>query len=117
MTTGRRIFRPCFHAQPGSRCPYKDKTVYDTKKRRYIMGYRKRYAADIVWETDGLDPEELGLPDTMEIPDEIRDLDDVISYMEDQTGWLVDSFDIEPAGQDEDQDEDQDEEQDEEIGE
>lgn len=53
-------------------------------------------AINIIWDTDG---EEIdGLPTEMEFPDELFDGgydDDVADYLSDQTGWCVESFNIE----------------------
>jgi len=53
-------------------------------------------ATNIVWDTDGEVVD--GLPTEMEFPDELFDGgydDDVADYLSDQTGWCVESFDIE----------------------
>ena len=46
---------------------------------------------NITWETDGLEPEELGLPTEVELPEDIdADDDDAINdYLSDTYGWLV----------------------------
>ena len=46
---------------------------------------------DITWETDGLEPEELGLPAEVELPKDIdADDDDAINdFLSDTYGWLV----------------------------
>jgi hypothetical protein len=46
---------------------------------------------DITWETDGLEPEELGLPTEVELPEDIdADDDDAINdYLSDTYGWLT----------------------------
>lgn len=46
-------------------------------------------AINIEWDTDGQDPEELGLPSEMQIPQNISK-NDVADWLSDQTGWLVD---------------------------
>lgn len=46
-------------------------------------------AVEIKWETDGQDPEGLGLPSEMPLPQNI-DKNDVADWLSDQTGWLVD---------------------------
>ena len=46
---------------------------------------------NIVYETD---EEEVGLPDTFEV-DDTMDPDNIADYISDETGWLVDSFDVE----------------------
>ena len=55
-------------------------------------------AINIIWDTDG---EEIdGLPTEMEFPDELFDGgydDDIADYLSDQTGWCVESFDIEDS--------------------
>lgn len=48
-------------------------------------------ATNIKWETDG---EVIGLPSEMIIPEDV-DEDSIADYLSDETGWLVDSFDIE----------------------
>lgn len=46
---------------------------------------------NIIWETDGLEPEELGLPAEVELPEDIdADDDDAINdFLSDTYGWLV----------------------------
>ena len=46
---------------------------------------------NITWETDGLEPEELGLPAEVELPEDIdADDDDAINnYLSDTYGWLT----------------------------
>ena len=46
---------------------------------------------DITWETDWLEPEELGLPAEVELPEDIdADDDDAINdFLSDTYGWLV----------------------------
>lgn len=46
---------------------------------------------DITWETDGLEPEELGLPTEVELPEDVdADDDDAINdYLSDTYGWLT----------------------------
>ena len=46
---------------------------------------------DITWETDGLEPEELGLPTEVELPEDIdADDDDAINdFLSDTYGWLT----------------------------
>ena len=46
---------------------------------------------DITWETDGLEPEELGLPTEVELPKDVdADDDDAINdYLSDTYGWLT----------------------------
>jgi len=57
-------------------------------------------AYDIVWETDGIDVEELGLPTEVELPKDFGDDDDaIVNYLSDEYGWLVVSYErdsIEP---------------------
>ena len=56
-------------------------------------------ATNIVWDMDdGIDNEIIeNLPTEMEFPDELFDggYDDVADYLLDQTGWCVESFEIE----------------------
>jgi hypothetical protein len=46
---------------------------------------------NIVWETDGMDVEELGLPTEVELPSEIdaNDEDAVNDFLSDTYGWLT----------------------------
>ena len=46
---------------------------------------------NIVWETDGIDVEELGLPTEVELPSEIdaNDEDAVNDFLSDTYGWLT----------------------------
>jgi hypothetical protein len=46
---------------------------------------------DITWETDGLEPEELGLPTEVELPKDIdaNDDDAINDYLSDTYGWLT----------------------------
>ncbi len=46
---------------------------------------------NITWETDGLEPEELGLPTEVELPEDVdADDDDAINdFLSDTYGWLV----------------------------
>jgi hypothetical protein len=46
---------------------------------------------NITWETDGLEPEELGLPTEVELPEDVdADDDDAINdYLSDTYGWLT----------------------------
>ena len=46
---------------------------------------------NITWETDGLEPEEFGLPTEVELPEGIdADDDDAINdFLSDTYGWLV----------------------------
>lgn len=48
--------------------------------------YTKRYAIDIDWDTDGQDDH--GLPDEVQVPDDIHD-DDVADYLSDTYGFCV----------------------------
>ena len=52
---------------------------------------------NITWETDGLEPEELGLPTEVELPEDIdADDDDAINdFLSDTYGWLVIDWNIE----------------------
>ena len=61
------------------------------------IGDRDMKITDITWETDGLEPEELGLPTEVELPEEINaDDDDAINdYLSDTYGWLVIDWSIE----------------------
>ena len=43
----------------------------------------------IVWETDGCDPEELGLPAMVNVPDQIE-VEDIADWLSDDYGFLVD---------------------------
>ena len=46
---------------------------------------------NITWETDGLEPEELGLPTEVELPKDVdTNCDDAINdFLSDTYGWLV----------------------------
>jgi hypothetical protein len=46
---------------------------------------------NITWETDGLEPEELGLPTEVELPKDIdaNDDDAINDYLSDTYGWLT----------------------------
>jgi hypothetical protein len=46
---------------------------------------------NITWETDGLEPEELGLPTEVELPKDVDadDYDAINDYLSDTYGWLV----------------------------
>ena len=46
---------------------------------------------DITWETDGLEPEELGLPTEVELPKDVdaNDDDAINDFLSDTYGWLV----------------------------
>jgi len=52
-------------------------------------------AYDIVWETDGADPKDLGLPSSMRImvgqSDEIDIGGEIADMLSDRSGWLVES--------------------------
>lgn len=52
-------------------------------------------ATNIRWDADGRDPEELGLPSEMPVPQNIRK-EDVADWLSDQSGWLVEGFMLEP---------------------
>ena len=47
--------------------------------------------ANITWETDGLEPEELGLPTEVELPKDVdaNDDDAINDFLSDTYGWLV----------------------------
>lgn len=45
---------------------------------------------DIIWDTDGEDPAELGLPVRASV--EVGDLDEVADALSDKYGWLVMSY-------------------------
>ena len=61
------------------------------------IGDRDMKIVDITWETDGLEPEELGLPAEVELPEDIdADDDDAINdFLSDTYGWLVIDWSIE----------------------
>ena len=54
----------------------------------------KAYAVDIVWDTDGEDEEDLGLPSRVEIPFFVDD-DEIADYLSDEYGYCVFGFNIE----------------------
>ena len=47
-------------------------------------------AINIKWATDG---EDVQLPNEMEIPSNIEE-DEVTDYLSDETGWLVESYEL-----------------------
>jgi hypothetical protein len=47
-------------------------------------------AINIKWATDG---EDVQLPSEMEIPSNIEE-DEVTDYLSDETGWLVESYEL-----------------------
>lgn len=52
-------------------------------------------ATNIIWDTDGDGEIALSLPNEIKLPQNL-DKDCVADYLSDQTGWLVESYDIEP---------------------
>lgn len=46
---------------------------------------------DIDWETDGEDPEEMGLPSSVTVPSDLEE-DEIADYLSDEYGWLVNGF-------------------------
>jgi hypothetical protein len=54
----------------------------------------RAYAVDIVWDTDGEDEEDLGLPSRVEIPF-FTDDDEIADYLSDEYGYCVFGFNIE----------------------
>ena len=71
-----------------------DKYDYDVMKD-YLKS--RAYAVDIVWDTDGEDEEDLGLPSRVEIPFFVDDDDDdeIADYLSDEYGYCVFGFNIE----------------------
>ena len=55
------------------------------------IGDRDMKITNIIWETDGLEPEELGLPTEVELPKDVdaNDDDAINDYLSDTYGWLV----------------------------
>lgn len=58
-------------------------------------------AINIKWDTDG---ENIDLPDSIDIPDYMTDLDEISDYISDQTGFCHFGFEIEGDIIDEDED-------------
>jgi hypothetical protein len=54
----------------------------------------RAYAVDIVWDTDGEDEDDLGLPSRVEIPF-FEDDDEIADYLSDKYGYCVFGFNIE----------------------
>ena len=54
----------------------------------------KRYATNIEWDTDG---EYVVLPNSIEIPDNLINPEDISDYITEQTGFCHFGFDIENA--------------------
>lgn len=51
--------------------------------------------SQILWDTDGMDPEDLGLPTKLEIPKELEEDEEAISdYLSDETGFCHFGFDL-----------------------
>lgn len=48
----------------------------------------------IVWDTDGQDPEELGLPTVIEVPEEINP-EELDQFLSGEYGFCIDSMSIE----------------------
>lgn len=46
---------------------------------------------DIDWETDGEDPEEMGLPSSVTVPSDLEE-DEIADYLSDEYGFLVNGF-------------------------
>lgn len=46
---------------------------------------------NIIWETDGLN---VALPESVTVPEEYEDPDDIANYLSDKYGWLVSYFSI-----------------------
>ena len=68
-----------------------EKYDYDVMKD-YLKS--RAYAVDIVWDTDGEDEEDLGLPSRVEIPF-FADDDEIADYLSDEYGYCVFGFNIE----------------------
>ena len=49
-------------------------------------------AYDIEWDTDDLDPEDLDLPNEIEIPPGMTDEDEISDYISDMTGFCHKGF-------------------------
>lgn len=68
-----------------------EKYDYDVMKD-YLKS--RAYAVDIVWDTDGEDEEDLGLPSRVEIPFFVDD-DEIADHLSDEYGYCVFGFNIE----------------------
>ena len=68
-----------------------EKYDYDVMKD-YLKS--RAYAVDIVWDTDGEDEEDLGLPSRVEIPFFVDD-DEIADFLSDEYGYCVFGFNIE----------------------
>lgn len=55
------------------------------------MAEIKPRLVEIDWDTDGVDPESLGIPTTVEIPSCI-DKDDVVEWLSDEYGYCINSL-------------------------
>ena len=49
---------------------------------------------NIIWDTDGYNPQELGLPNEVEISSSIDEYN-IADYLSDEYGFLVESFEYE----------------------
>lgn len=51
-------------------------------------------AAEIDWDADGEDPKEIGLPEEMDIPEGMTDVEEISNYITEQTGYCHYGFSI-----------------------
>ena len=56
--------------------------------------HQREHTVDIVWDTDGEDEKDLGLPSRVEIPFFVYD-DEIADYLSDEYGYCVFGFNIE----------------------
>lgn len=45
----------------------------------------------VIWDTDGVNPEELDLPTQVDVPDEIE-VSEIADWLSDEYGYCVDGF-------------------------
>lgn len=71
---------------------YRPVTIYDILEMPEQTFFK---AKNIQWDTDGEDPKELGLPDEIEIPEELfGDEDGISDYLSDETGFCHKGFTV-----------------------
>ena len=65
---------------------------YGAESDDYLEGVEKGIPiADIDWETDGEDSEEMGLPSSVRVPSDLEE-DEIADYLSDEYGFLVNGF-------------------------